>query len=243
MTLKVYVGQTRSAALVSRLSALGWGEMTVRGELPSYRTPYAFDNGVYRDWTAGVSWEGGIPVKKGKALRKSPIYPERAWWSELQWLEENLLGGGLEGSVLYPPDFIVAPDRVAGGLASLRMSAGYAYELRCMDWDRIALAVQDGMAPADVDSVRDLFSVLFVGGTSSWKARNGQLWVDYAHEHGLLAHIGRVGTIDKVAWAIRLGADSIDSCFPLWTTPRINAFIDAVEGRAPQAQPRLFGDT
>lgn len=237
--MKVYIGQTRSGALVQRLSELGFGEMTVRGELPSYRGPYAFDNGVYRDWTAGVPWEGGIPMKDGVPTRKSPIHPEGEWVADINWLDENLLGGGIEGAVLWPPDFIVAPDRVAGGLDSLRMSAGFAYELRWWGWNEVALAVQDGMTPRDVDPVRNLFSVIFVGGSGDWKLATAETWVKYAHDHGLRCHIGRVGTVKKVAWAKRIGADSIDSCLPLWSTEKLDAFVAAVRGE--RAQQDLFG--
>lgn len=237
--MKVYIGQTRSASLVGRLTELGFGEMTVRGELPSYRGPYAFDNGVYRDWTANVPWEGGIPVKDGVPTRKSPIHPSGEWHADIRWLEENLLGGGLEGTVLWPPDFIVAPDRVTGGQASLRMSAEFGYALRCLDWNEVALAVQDGMTEQDVRPVVGLFSVIFVGGSSEWKARHAHRWVDFAHAHGMRCHVGRVGTVRKVAWAKRIGADSIDSCLPLWTTEKLDAFVAAVQGDLPQQD--LFG--
>lgn len=238
--MKAYIGQTRSASLVARLQQLGYGEMTVRGELPAYRTPYAFDNGVYRDWTADVPWTGGIPMKDGEPQRKSPIYPERDWVADVNWLEENLLGGGIEGQVVQPPDFIVAPDKVMGGLDSLRMSAEFAYQLRAIDWDEVALAVQDGMTSTDVDRYRNLFSTIFVGGSLDWKIKTGAQWVEYAHRHGMRCHVGRVGTVDRVLWAKRIGADSIDSAFPLWKTSRLDDFVNAMNGTLPQQS--LFGE-
>ena len=51
--MKVYVGQTRGETLIKLLTELGWGEMTSRGELYPRRTPWAFDNGAFPDWTAG----------------------------------------------------------------------------------------------------------------------------------------------------------------------------------------------
>ena len=51
-----YVGQTRSRTLIARLAALGLGELVVRGELPARRRPFAYDNGCYRDWRAGVAF-------------------------------------------------------------------------------------------------------------------------------------------------------------------------------------------
>lgn len=238
--MRVYIGQTRSHALVARLRSLGYGEMTVRGELPSYRSPYAFDNGVYRDWSADVPWEGGVPMKKGVPIRKSPIHPEADWKRDIEWLEAALTDGGGVDGVLYPPDFIVAPDMVGGGLASLKMSAEYAYQLRALEWNKVALAVQDGMTVADVTPYLSLFSHLFVGGTSEWKGKTAHRWVEFAHKNELRCHIGRVGTVAKVEWAKRIGADSIDSCLPLWSTEKLDAFIDAVNGVSTTTQRTLW---
>lgn len=50
--MKVYIGQTRSRKLIRSLEYFGFGEMTVREEVPPRRKPWAFDNGAYKDWTA-----------------------------------------------------------------------------------------------------------------------------------------------------------------------------------------------
>lgn len=50
--MKVYIGQTRSRKLIRSLTYFGFGEMTVREEVPPRRSPWAFDNGAYKDWTA-----------------------------------------------------------------------------------------------------------------------------------------------------------------------------------------------
>jgi hypothetical protein len=50
--MKVYIGQTRSRKLIRSLTYFGFGEMTVREEVPPKRTPWAFDNGAYKDWKA-----------------------------------------------------------------------------------------------------------------------------------------------------------------------------------------------
>src|SRR5262245_33548376 len=51
IAMKVYLGQTRERKLIAQLNSLGFGEMTCRGELPPRRTPWAMDNGAFRDWT------------------------------------------------------------------------------------------------------------------------------------------------------------------------------------------------
>lgn len=61
--MKVYIGQTRSRKLIKSLAYFGFGEMTVREEVPPRRRPWAFDNGAYKDWTAKV------PFNEVKFLR------------------------------------------------------------------------------------------------------------------------------------------------------------------------------
>ena len=100
-----------------------------------------------------------------------------------------------------------------------------------MSWlDRVPafpwhLAVQDGMEPADVDP--SLFSGLFLGGTNAYKA-TAAMWCDFAHASGLRFHYGRCGTQAKIAHAIDIGADSIDSAVAMWTKPRWRVFRDSL---------------
>ena len=51
---------------------------------------------------------------------------------------------------------------------------------------------------------------------------------EWAHGDGLKFHYGRCGTLNKVAHAIRIGADSIDSAFPMWTRQRWRLFVETV---------------
>jgi len=93
---------------------------------------------------------------------------------------------------------------------------------------RFYLAVQDGMAAADVRAAIAGFGGIFVGGTLSWKLQTGASWVRLAHELGLPCHVGRVGTARRVRWARRIGADSIDSCLPLWSKEQLAGFVSAL---------------
>ncbi len=220
-----YVGQTRSSTLVPQLRERGIREMRVAGEAPPYRVPYAWDNGLFRHFKAGRLLDDEL----GREIA-----------ADMNAMDAQLLDGQL-----YPPDFMVAPDIVCGGVASLRVSAAWAYEMRCAGWDHIALAVQNGMQPADVLPVLGLFSVIFVGGDLRWKLDTGASWVSFAHEHGLRCHVGRVGTPKRVLWARRIGADSIDSCFPLFTRENLRQFLEALEVEDPNtfedgAQPGLL---
>ena len=109
----------------------------------------------------------------------------------------------------HRPDFAVIPDIVAGGLASLVFSLS---SLRWLPhgWPWY-LAVQDGMEPRDVLPHVNEIGGLFVGGTMEWKLRTGETWVTFGHAHDLPVHIGRCGTVARLVWARRIGADSADS--------------------------------
>lgn len=193
--MKAYVGQTRSRtkAMLALLRS-GIGEATCRGEYPPYRLPWFYDNGAFRDWTAGKTWDVS------------------AWLSEVQYVITH-----------DPrPDFVVAPDVVGGGLASLRVSLHWVPVIKSA---RVFLAVQDGMKPKDIEDYVTVFDGIFIGGTLPWKLRTGCEWVQWAHSRDLPCHIGRCGTPKRVRWAKDIGADSIDSCLPLWTKQRLREFI------------------
>lgn len=110
-----------------------------------------------------------------------------------------------------PLNFIVCPDIVTGGLRSLDHSLKWATGL-LVGCPNLALAVQDGMRPYDVQRVNhDLFSWIFIGGSKEWKWDTAKSWIDWAHEHGKRCHIGRCGTGPDMTRAYNLGADSCDS--------------------------------
>lgn len=202
------MAQCRGAKLIRRLWELGIGECTVRGELPPRRHPYFFDNGAYKDWTAGVAFDGEQFLRDLDAIYRS----------------------------IDRPEFIVLPDIVAGGLESLEFSRGWLH--RCRGLAPLYLAVQDGMETSDIDErLTGELAGLFVGGTLEWKVRTGRPWAEFAHSIGLRCHIGRVGTENRTKWALRIGADSIDSALPLWSEENMERFLRCTE---PETQFSLF---
>lgn len=210
--MRVYVGQTRSKSLIPRLTEMGFGEIVQPYEMVPRRKPYAIDNGAFGDWK------------------------NKQDFNERRFIEAVAHTQYLDYYLGDAPDFIVCPDIVAGGLASLAFSLRFVPSLQ----DRGAplyLVLQDGMQESDVEPSLPLFQGLFVGGTLPWKISTGERWVRFAHKHGLHCHIGRVGTARRVSWAMRIGADSIDSCLPLWCEEYLQDFVAAVDSR----QPDLFG--
>jgi hypothetical protein len=204
--MRIYLGQTRSRALARRLWRLGIGECTVRGELPPVRRPWFYDNGAYGDWTAKRPFDVDQFVSDVRSMHDA----------------------------IDRPEFIVLPDIVAGGLASLEASRSWIPRVRGLA--PLYLAVQDGMDVGDVEPLLPKINGLFVGGSLKWKVRHGAKWVREAHARGKPCHIGRVGTFTRTRWALRIGADSIDSCFPLFTEENMQQFLAALE---PDAEDRL----
>lgn len=193
----VYIGQTRAQGWIRTLESYGFGEMCVREEVPPRRTPWVFDNGAFKDWAAGKPFNA---AKYDKAL-------------DYVWL-----------NCKSNPEFLVVPDIVAGGVESLRFSDSYVKKLSALDCP-LALVVQDGMTQDDVTAALGPYSVIFVGGTLSWKLKTFKAWTLFAHERGLKCHVGRFGTEARVRAALRHGVDSVDSCLPLWSKENLARFL------------------
>jgi len=213
--VRVYTGQTRSKRAIALCDRLGLGECVNRGELPPRRTAsgWFLDCGAFVDWRAGRAFD---------LVR---------WERDLRYVAYRI-----EVRKLQAPDFVVVPDIVGAGAASLARS------LELVEWVPPELpvrylVVQEGMTPAQVAEVLPHFGGLFIGGASmEWKLGTAPEWIALAHAHGRRCHIGRMGTRARLELARRLGADSVDSCQPLWSLDRLEAFglaaNDAGERRA-----------
>ncbi len=121
------------------------------------------------------------------------------------------------------PYLAVVPDIVAAGLQSLDFSLDWIYRLP-RDWPWY-LAVQNDMELSDVEEVLHLFSGIFLGGDDKFKLQ-AYRWCKLAHKHQKKFHYARAGTLTKLRHAIKLGADSLDSSFPLWTKERFHWFVE-----------------
>jgi hypothetical protein len=107
-------------------------------------------------------------------------------------------------------DWIVAPDIVAGGVRSLRLSLVWLADL-LVRTRMVLIPVQDGLEPPDlVNVVMPKRIGIFLGGSTEWKLANMQLWDKFCAERGIYYHVGRVNTIKRVRLANQAGADSID---------------------------------
>jgi hypothetical protein len=201
--VRVYTGQTRSKRAIAACERLGLGECVNRGELPPRRTAHGYfvDCGAFVDW------------------RAARAFNVARWMRDLRYVAYRVEFGQLPA-----PDFGVVPDVVGDGAASLARS------LEMVEWipDELAaryLVVQEGMTTAQVAEALPRFAGLFVGGASmEWKLGTAPAWIELAHAHGRRCHIGRIGTLARLELARAMGADSVDSCQPLWSLDRLEAY-------------------
>lgn len=106
-------------------------------------------------------------------------------------------------------DFVTAPDIVEGGLESLRRSTEW------LEWlvpraKIVAIAVQDGMKPADVAPLLSASVGIFVGGSTRFKEDTLAAWGSLAAAKGCICHVGRVNSARRIALCAAAGATSFD---------------------------------
>jgi hypothetical protein len=106
-------------------------------------------------------------------------------------------------------DWIVVPDIVAGGLASLRFSQSWLQRVRSYG-QPVLIAVQDGIDGYDVGSMLDERTGIFVGGTTAWKLRSLAKWGQVAQDRNCHLHVGRVNSMKRIAFCAGVGAHSFD---------------------------------
>jgi hypothetical protein len=105
-------------------------------------------------------------------------------------------------------DWIVIPDIVAGGMASLDFSLRWHNRLTGIA--PLLLAVQDGMTPDDVGQLLGPDLGIFVGGSTEFKLASLTAWGELAAARGCWLHVGRVNTMRRLYLCAAAGADSFD---------------------------------
>jgi hypothetical protein len=143
--------------------------------------PFALDNGQYH-----------APDQPPKGMKLFPPFYEMV----KRCIRESL-----------DPLFIVAPDVPYHGDRTRELSRKHRRHLREYGWQgRIAIAVQDGMGPDDLDG----YQAVFVGGSTEWKWRTAEMWCSEARARGMWSHVARVNTRGRIRHCIDIGADSAD---------------------------------
>lgn len=106
--------------------------------------------------------------------------------------------------------FIVVPDIVAGGMASLEFSLSWLPRLAGAK--RLLIPVQDGMDVFTVAAVltEDYRLGIFLGGSTEWKLETMYQWGELAAIMGRYYHVGRVNSRRRIRLCAEAGADSFD---------------------------------
>lgn len=210
--MRILIGDTRSACNVAVLRERCAGRMCVRDTPDPYPfEPWGFDNGAFKAWQ-----DAGFP--------HGLTSDDWAILYDVEGFERRLEKAR---DVPMAPYMAVVPDIPSAGLNSLAYSVMWRMSLPS-DWPWY-LALQDGMTMGAVTDVAHLFSGFFLGGTDKFKL-SAQSWADLAHFHGKKFHYARAGTRKKVQHAFAVGADSLDSSFPLWTKQRFATFWQWIDG-------------
>jgi hypothetical protein len=121
----------------------------------------------------------------------------------------KLLGAGA--------DWIVLPDIVMGGKASLDLSIRWLRKLRrrvSLREAHFLIAVQNGMeAGPMLGRIKRAIGArvgIFVGGDTEWKLATMAFWARLAHACGAICHVGRVNTARRIHACEAAGVDSFD---------------------------------
>jgi len=146
--------------------------------------PYIVDNGIYAATMNGEEWS-----------------PDR-WRTLLDEVAANP----------WPPDFVVLPDVYNDAAATLARHREYVDEVLDRGL-RPAAVIQPGMDEETQVQLADELGagVVFVGGENRWKRAMGETITRAAHDLGLGVHIGNPGVPGGLAWADRVGVDSLDT--------------------------------
>ena len=196
---------TNGSAILPKLQRLGWGRLFSQKPItPLMYEKWGLDNQAFTAWNA-AGQPFGLTLDDWCILWDADAYRKR--------LEEAKLA-------CCEPYICVAPDIPASGY-SLEWTIDWMSELP-RDWPWY-LALQDGMLYRDVEKVLHLFSGLFLGGSDAFK-RQAYSWCQFAHRNEKKFHYARAGTPTKLKHAMKIGADSLDSSYPLWTKQRFSDF-------------------
>jgi len=175
-------------------------------------TPYASRTGTKRNLDALRAHGWRILVSAAGEWRNEgfPYAIDNGAWTAFQQgrpFDEKRFEG-IVRELGRGADWIVAPDIVEGGLASLDFSLEW---LPCLlPIAPVLIAVQDGMRIRDLEEYVDERVGIFVGGSTKWKEASLPMWGELRRSSGCHLHVGRVNTCRRIRLCALAGADSFD---------------------------------
>jgi len=125
-------------------------------------------------------------------------------WDVWKWSKAVAnVGGGA--------DWIVLPDIVCGGTASLDRSLFWLDEMKDEKYlPQLLIAVQNGMTADDLRPYVKCRVGIFVGGDTEWKEASLPMWGRLAKDVGCHMHVGRVNSKRRIKLCHMAGVDSFD---------------------------------
>ena len=106
-------------------------------------------------------------------------------------------------------DWVVVPDIVMGGQASLDLSLRWLPLVKEAT-ARSLIAVQDGFSLADIEPLLGPTVGVFVGGSTEWKEQTMSDWAKLCVSKQAWCHVGRVNSRRRINLCLSAGANSFD---------------------------------
>lgn len=150
--------------------------------------------GVWRD--EGFSLIGADNGQWSERDNPDAPFNEDRFTRFLEWLGDRAM-------------FIVLPDIVCGGLASLALSLSWLERLRGHS-SLLLIPVQDGMTPEMIAPFLSDRVGIFVGGSTEWKEATLPIWGQLAADAGCYVHAGRINTVRRIKLCAAAGIHGID---------------------------------
>jgi len=154
-----------------------------RGPWPWF--PYALDNGAFSCWD---SKNNTFDTDKWQKT-------EQPWRELLFWSQTNK----------QKPRWAIVPDVPGNAEATIEKWPRYANDVQ-ENLIPLAIAVQDGMTPADVKALKPQPEIICVGGSTEFKWDTVEIWA----KHFKRVHVLRVNAPGKLEYLRDLGIESCD---------------------------------
>lgn len=206
--LRPYASRTGTRSTLARMKEMGWSLLVS---------------------AAGVVSTQGAP---------SWALDNGAWSAFLQntAFDEDAFSRALD-KVGEGADWIVLPDIVAGGKASLDLTLKWLDRLQGFP-ERLLIAVQDGIEPNDVRHLLNPMVGLFLGGSTEYKLATMDAWGQLARRRNCYFHVGRVNSLRRIRACAQAGAHSFDGTSIIAFPDTIYRLTEGVQ--ASQHQRGLF---
>lgn len=140
------------------------------------------------------------------------------------------------------PLFVAVPDVVGDAEQTARLFGRWWTALACRGLP-VALVAQDGLECMErwLGMAWPRIDALFIGGTTAWKlGPAARALVREAKRRDLWVHMGRVNSVERIAYATEIGCDSIDGTgWMCWRNIRLPEGLQAVSAPPRRALPGL----